>query len=419
MKATNAARIFSGLVGIVAVLSVSVLTSGCSTINGPLHGAGTQQTKAPQGLAFYNPPSPLPPGKHGDVIWARPLHNDAALPHAAHNWLILYRSTNIHGQPIAVSGTLAVPAGKPPKGGWPVISWTHGTTGTADACAPSRDSANYPDKGYVNQVNHILDKWLQKGYAIAKTDYQGLGTPGQHPYLIGYSEARDATDMVLAARQVSPNLSRNWLVMGHSQGGQAAIFTSQVGPVYGQGLHMVGAVAISPASHLKEVMQYFLANGKKPASPFLPLLIQGAAAVSPAVKPKKLMTAQGLKQLKIADKHCLDAIAKEDKEDGLKTDQVLRMHANFKPLETVLGDLSDSGGVHPGVPLLVAQATNDHVVPKMLTDATVAELRELGANVTYKTYTVKNPKGTAGAHRGTIKASLSDAMQWVGARFRQ
>ena len=40
-----------------------------------------------------------------------------------------------------MSGTLTVPKGKAPKGGWPVIAWAHGTTGIADSCAPSREGS--------------------------------------------------------------------------------------------------------------------------------------------------------------------------------------------------------------------------------------------------------------------------------------
>jgi hypothetical protein len=69
------------------------------------------------------------------------------------------------------------------------------------------------------------------------------------------------------------------------------------------------------------------------------------------------------------------------------------------------------------VPLLVLQATNDHVVPKLFTDQTVAELCHLGGNVTYHSYTVKNMSGTAPAHRGTMDLSLSDATHWAASRF--
>jgi len=66
----------------------------------------------------------------GDL--ARPLTGAAALPGAAENLLVLYHSTTLAGQDTAVSGTISIPAGQPPTGGWPVLSWAHGTTGIAD-----------------------------------------------------------------------------------------------------------------------------------------------------------------------------------------------------------------------------------------------------------------------------------------------
>ena len=41
---------------------------------------------------------------------------------------------------------------------------------------------------------------MEQGYAIAATDYPGLGTPGPHPYLVGVSEARAVINSVRAAR---------------------------------------------------------------------------------------------------------------------------------------------------------------------------------------------------------------------------
>ena len=81
-----------------------------------------------------------------------------------------------------MSGTVSVPKGRAPKGGWPVISWGHGTTGIADACAPSRDSASNPAHGLIDYAYPLLQRWLKAGYAVVRTDYQGLGTPGAHPY---------------------------------------------------------------------------------------------------------------------------------------------------------------------------------------------------------------------------------------------
>src|SRR3954452_13619121 len=94
--------------------------------------AAAKVQPGPAGDAFYTPPSPLPGKTHGDAIWARGLTGAAALGSAHANELILYRSTGIDGKPVAVSGTVSIPRGKAPKGGWPVVTWAHGTTGIAD-----------------------------------------------------------------------------------------------------------------------------------------------------------------------------------------------------------------------------------------------------------------------------------------------
>ena len=106
--------------------------------------ADAQVRKGPSGDAFYSPPSPLPAGNHGSLIWARKLTGKAALRGGSGNRLLLYRSTGATGKPVAVSGALAVPKGRAPAGGWPLISWAHGTTGIADRCAPSRGTGSGP-----------------------------------------------------------------------------------------------------------------------------------------------------------------------------------------------------------------------------------------------------------------------------------
>ena len=98
-------------------------------------------------------------------------------------------------------------------------------------------------------------KLLESGYAIAATDYPGLGTPGPHPYLVGESEARGVIDLVRAARSF-PGLeqSSRFAVWGHSQGGQAALFTGMIAKSYAPELHLVGVAAAAPATDLTALM---------------------------------------------------------------------------------------------------------------------------------------------------------------------
>jgi hypothetical protein len=103
----------------------------------------TPAQKAPQSPDCYYPDPSLIQGTHGDVIWHRDLDSDslAGLASARSNELVVYVSESVHGKPIAVSGIIALPKKAAPEGGYPVISWAHGTVGSADGCAPSRDVA--------------------------------------------------------------------------------------------------------------------------------------------------------------------------------------------------------------------------------------------------------------------------------------
>src|SRR5207253_5946777 len=121
---------------------------------------------------------------------------------------ILYSSTDGIGNQarIAVSGTMYIPRGTMPAGGWPIVAWAHGTTGIADVCAPSWRGNGARDGEY-------LDAWLSHGFAVVATDYQGLGTPGVHPYLLWRSEGYSVLDAVRAALQRYSGQLRNEVIV--------------------------------------------------------------------------------------------------------------------------------------------------------------------------------------------------------------
>jgi len=160
---------------------------------------------------------------------------------------IIYRSTGLNGEPIPVSGSIFVPEGPAPRGGRPVVAWAHPTSGIVANCAPSL---------LPNQAASIagLQLLLERGYVVAATDYPGLGTPPWHPYLIGVSEGRSVLDSVRAARQLpDTKAQRRFAVWGHSQGGQAALFTGELAAEYAPELELVGVAAAAPATYLAEL----------------------------------------------------------------------------------------------------------------------------------------------------------------------
>jgi alpha-beta hydrolase superfamily lysophospholipase len=365
---------------------------------------------APAGAAFYTPPNPLPAGTHGDVIWARPLTTAAALPSAASNTLVLYHTTGADGKDRAVSGMIALPKGTPPRAGWPVISWAHGTTGDAPACTPSLDAADGPVHDYLGPIDPVLDKLVAAGYAVVQTDYEGQGTPGVHPYLIGVAEAHDTIDMVRAAREIGPRLSTRWLAMGHSQGGHAALFAAAAAASYAPELQLVGTVAEAPAAHISS----FIGSMPKtaaatPAFAFAALFMQAAASVDPAVKLDQILTPDAIALLPQTLGRCSGALYGKDSWGGLVPAASFRSDAPMQALLRVAA-ASDATALKIGVPVLLLQGSTDTTVPKASSDALDKALCASGTIVRYEVY-----QGLG--HRPVVPASAPDALSWITARF--
>ena len=144
---------------------------------------------------FYSAPAPLPDGPPGTIIRSEVVDDFVA---GATTYRVLYTSTGYDGEPTAVSGLILVPDDTPPDGGRKVVAYTHGTTGVASRCAPSLVTNPEQQPVLVEGGPELL----AAGYVVAATDYQGLGTPGPHPYLVGDSEAMNALDSVRAARNL-------------------------------------------------------------------------------------------------------------------------------------------------------------------------------------------------------------------------
>lgn len=200
-----------------------------------------------QNLKLDVSPAQLRKAKPGYVFHIYPQIGGA--PANAKAFRIIYRSTNLKGEPIAVSGTVIYPAGPAPREGRDVIAWAHYTTGVSSRCAP----------GLLPNLSGTipgLEDMLKRGYVVVATDYEGLGTPGVHAYLVGESEARSVIDSVRAARNLKgARATDRFAVWGHSQGGHAALFTGEIAATYAPELKLVAIATAAPATDLVELLR--------------------------------------------------------------------------------------------------------------------------------------------------------------------
>ncbi|RZS43083.1 secretory lipase [Herbihabitans rhizosphaerae] len=340
------------------------------------------------------PTAPAAVGAPGEVIGVAPLPGQHWLPGTGKAYRLTYRTTGPSG-PASSTGALFVPRGTPPPGGWPVISWAHGTFGISDACGPSTTGTNERDTVHLAAL-------LEQGYAVAATDYIGLGAGGVHPYLDGRSEAHAVIDIVRAASTVDSAVSRTWVVAGHSQGGHAALFTTKIAPTYARELDFRGGVATAAPSNITAVLALAAPGEPVPfATTLLTYILASFETTRPDVDMEPYLSDRGLRAISDARRLCYRDLEKTLV--GVTVGQLLR-----KPL--ALGDFLPAArqAMEPPShgyerPFFVGLGTFDWLTP--LTGKLLAEFALHGEPVTARFY--------PSDHDNTMDLSRADTIPYV------
>lgn len=353
--------------------------------------------------AFYQATDSEIAGPVGSLIRKEPRVGAAA---GATAYKMLYRSTKPDGTPIAVSGIVIVPAGEPPAGGWPIVAWAHPTTGVVPHCAPSLAL-------FVFQQMAGSRHLLENGYAIAATDYPGLGTPGPHPYLVGDSEARAVIDSVRAARSF-PGLenSARFAVWGHSQGGQAALFTGMIAKSYAPELQLVGVAAAAPATDLSALMTDDLntAGGRNlTAMTMWSWTRVFNAPISEVVEPTAMPTVDALANQCIEG--AFDLYVREKMSAPLATTFLsVKNPATVEPWKSLLVQ-NTAGNLPADIPVFLSQGLSDGLVRPAVTETYKERLCKAGSKVRMLLM--------PGVSHGFIGYDSADAAaDWMADRFR-
>jgi pimeloyl-ACP methyl ester carboxylesterase len=166
----------------------------------------------------------------------------------ARAWRVLYRSNSAIGEPTAVSGTVLLP-GRSSSRVRPLLGYAIGTHGIGDTAAPSRLLA----RGLEWEAG-LMAMALARGWAVAITDYEGLGTPGDHTYMVGRALGPNVLDAMRAARALAPTelpADGPAAIVGYSEGGAAAAWAAQLQPSYAPELALAGVAAGAAAADLE------------------------------------------------------------------------------------------------------------------------------------------------------------------------
>jgi pimeloyl-ACP methyl ester carboxylesterase len=371
----------------------------------PTSPAGTDPatTLVPEGDAFYSPPDPLPDGAQpGDLLRSRPF----AGPDGAQGWQILYVSEDLDGNRVAVSGAALAPTGPVPAGRRPVLSWANGTVGLGDACTESKKTA----AGQPTALTLLGGPALANDWVVVGTDYQGLGTPGVHPYLVGGIAGRNVLDAARAVMQIPETGASDdspVLVWGHSQGGHSAVFAAELAAEHAPELRVEGAVAGAPPGDLVGLLDQPIEE-PVPYFGFLPMMLAGFEAAYGDLDFGELLTAEGEQALVDVSTKCVG--------------EIITSFANADPAVYLQVPLTEAGDVLAGpleensagrptdIPLFVYHGEADDVVAPSSSETMTQRYCEAGVTIERRTY-------PGADHTSVIPAAAGDIQAWLRDRL--
>jgi len=384
------------------LLAVAWVGAGCGTSGPgssvPTIGSGPGGTTLPDfptSQDFYKLPAHVRPEPPGTLVRIQTISDTGGIVALR----VLYHSKDAAGHDALVTGLVTYPTAPAPAGGWPVISWDHGTNGMSARCAPSRTG------GARSVVTYGI-----RGVGVA-TDYQGEGPDGEiAPYLDRATEGESTIDIVRAARQIpDAHADSTWVNIGDSQGGHASLAAAELAPTYAPGLHLAGTVAIAPGAMLAHL---YPGDTQIVYDVISVMALYGAQAADPIINPDQVI-APAMRDVGSAIRSgCVNAIEKAVVAAYVKTDGHV---FTTPPLDLPQGQAwvkaNDEPQIKTPSPLLVIAGGEDSVVVPARINAMMSRMCSLGDRVSVRWY----PTGT---HDTEPTLAAPEIGRWIEARLR-
>ena len=385
-----------GVLVVVLIVALIAGVFGIDAIRRHIEGEADLQTDP----VFYSVPDPLSEGDPGEIIRSETI---ASAPLGSTAWRVMYHSRDLTGTDIPVTAVVIVPDTPAPVQGRTVIAWGHPTTGAAQKCAPSLDVDPF-------ELIEGVHEFLLEGYAVVATDYPGLGVRGASSYLLGIPESNSVLDAVRAARAIDDaRIGAEFLLWGHSQGGQAVLFAAERAAEYAPELTLLGVAVAAPAADLTELMSDDIVDvsGVTIASYAIPAYEAAYADRYPTEDLASILTPAGASATPDMAALCL---LSENKQihaiaDPLIGGYVTSDPSTTEPWKTLLTE--NSAGATPlTVPVFVGQGLADELVKPAATRDYVALLCSQDVDVSFHRYPDVD-------HGLAAYAALPDMLIWL------
>ena len=366
----------------------------------------------PPVAAFYESVSRLSAsGKLGQVIKKEKIQTSIK---GAQAWKIAYISSDVAGRKTIATGLIIAPVGAAPKEGRPILAWAHGTTGSAQNCGPSQiidptralnqyfltDGDSWTDFGIPNG-----QEFINQGYVVVATDYQGLGGGGKHQYAVAGTNGRDVINSARAASSMKEvGAGKKTIVYGWSQGGGATIAAASL-PEYqalqgtaADNLQYLGFVALAPEdvavmlpnvptdeAGAQKLMSEFTQANVPNVFLFAHYVmgLWGTQAAYPDLKLTDVLTDEGARVVdKLSNNKCIHVLSDSFNYAYGEQYKLLLKPQTSNSLAWVKAFVDGSvKPVKPVAPVVIYWGTKDTAVPPIMHELYQKQMCAMGANV--------------------------------------
>ncbi|HVQ98712.1 MAG TPA: lipase family protein [Mycobacterium sp.] len=335
---------------------------------------------------FYVPPTGYQQAPPGEVLRSRDVELAflGLVPQRLTATQLLYRSTNLRGEPEAAVTTVLVPRQRDPNNPCPVVSYQCAIDAVAERCFPSyalRRGAKAV--GALAQLELLLiAALLAEGWAVSVPDHEGCQGMWGAPHEPGY-RILDGLRAALSCERLTLSPAAPVGLWGYSGGGFASAWAAELSAGYAPELNIVGAVLGSPVADPGSI-------GRRLNNTFwagLPgLVIAALAQIYPEIERivEQHATPDGkallAKLSKMTTAAAVFGLRNTDINDymDMTMDEIWELPEVQHILEAM-----KLGSAGPTAPVLIVQAVNDKVIDVAAIDELVEKYRAAGTSVTY------------------------------------
>lgn len=405
------------VVGIIATITLGLtvlnpspteLSAPHTLVTLPEFSSAVQEMGGP----FYQVPAGMP----GDLAPGTVIKSESikGAPTGITAKRLMYVSQTAGGDKNVVTGmfvTRTEPA--PGPNGRPLVGVAHGTTGNAPGCGVSEAPFSPATTGF-GTWDQIISGLVGAGFAVVATDYANLGVPATPDYITMQGEAHDVLNSMRAAYRLAPDQldTSKAAVMGHSQGGHAALSAAYVAPSYAPDLAIRGTAALAPglfpAAPL--LVKFVEQDPDEDASSFLAFIsyvVDSWAKNNPGqLQLSDVFTPKGVAAAMVGRTKCLPETAlafKGPKKDFVRADvgesAILKLaQQNFPVYQRY------------ATPLLIQQGLEDTTVVPGVNLAAARTFCLQGSDVELQTY-------PGDVHSSLLYTGAPQAVDWLRSRF--